>query len=450
MLPLVRIFTFFMLFILLVAPDLQIALATPLSNKTNNVHLASDSYQVNTAPTIISINSLYVSLDGAAVTDNVATVSDGQDAAGSLTITVVNAPVGMTVTTTNRNGTIAATVSANCAVLENTYAVRLRVTDSGGLSAETDIQVIVEKFIQLIQDPSFEAGRNNPYWSSGSTMFGTVLCNTACGTGAGTASPRTGDTWAWLGGKSLSEEGFVSQVVDLPPGDAELNFYLWLGQHNGTGANTYFRVLMDTTEIFRITDSTTDYDAGYTLVSIDVTAFAGAQRTLRFEESNPDASSAFNLNLDDVILKSFDPTLCTAPVTVSLDTATQSVAENVGSVTVTANLNRATHQDVTVPFTVGGTATGGGVDHDLANGTITIPAGAQTASVTFNVVDDALHEADETVIVTLGTPTKPHSAQTPRKQSRFRIMTLHHRSLRYGEPERCRKRGHGNDHHNVE
>jgi hypothetical protein len=77
----------------------------------------------------------------------------------------------------------------------------------------------------------------------------------------------------------------------------------------------------------------------------------------------------------------------------------------VGTVTITTTLSSASGLDVMVSFTVGGTAMGGGVEHDLADGTITIPAGAQTASVTFNVVDDALNEEDKTVVVTLGTPT---------------------------------------------
>jgi hypothetical protein len=53
---------------------------------------------------------------------------------------------------------------------------------------------------------------------------------------------------------------------------------------------------------------------------------------------------------------------------------------------------------------VGGTADGGGVDHDLVAGDFYIPAGSLTADVTFELVDDGEVEGDETIIVTLGTP----------------------------------------------
>ena len=93
-----------------------------------------------------------------------------------------------------------------------------------------------------------------------------------------------------------------------------------------------------------------------------------------------------------------------ASVSVSLTAATQSVAEDVGTVTVTAQLGSSTGSDVTIPYTISGTATAGGVDHNLANGNIVITAGLTTGVVTFSVVNDAIDENDETVIVTLGAP----------------------------------------------
>ena len=45
---------------------------------------------------------------------------------------------------------------------------------------------------QLIVDGSFEAGIPNPNWTETSTNFGTPLCDASCGTGSGTAGPRTG------------------------------------------------------------------------------------------------------------------------------------------------------------------------------------------------------------------------------------------------------------------
>jgi hypothetical protein len=152
-------------------------------------------------------------------------------------------------------------------------------------------------------DGSFEAGSPNPYWDEGSTNFGTPLCTIdLCGDGGGSAGPRTGDWWAWFGGIAATEDAFVSQPVNIPAGSqATLQFYLWLGAHSGAGASDYLRVTVDGTEVFRATDADTQYDAGYTLVSVNLSAFAGGSRVLRFEEHNGEVDF-INFNLDDVTL----------------------------------------------------------------------------------------------------------------------------------------------------
>lgn len=92
------------------------------------------------------------------------------------------------------------------------------------------------------------------------------------------------------------------------------------------------------------------------------------------------------------------------PLTVALSASTQTVAESVGTVTVTAQSSGTFTSDIVIPYTVSGTATGGGTDHNLANGNITITTGATTGTTTFSVVDDAIADPNETVIVTMGTP----------------------------------------------
>jgi len=88
---------------------------------------------------------------------------------------------------------------------------------------------------------------------------------------------------------------------------------------------------------------------------------------------------------------------------VSWESASQSVFEDEGTVSVTAVLSDAGGDDVTVPFTVSGTATNPG-DHDLADGSVTITAGSLTGELTFTVVDDSALEGDKTVVLTMGTP----------------------------------------------
>lgn len=61
---------------------------------------------------------------------------------------------------------------------------------------------------------------------------------------------------------------------------------------------------------------------------------------------------------------------------------------------------------ITVNYTVtGGSATGGGNDYTLANGTATISAGSPSTTIPLTVINDSTMESDETVVVTLSSPT---------------------------------------------
>lgn len=81
----------------------------------------------------------------------------------------------------------------------------------------------------------------------------------------------------------------------------------------------------------------------------------------------------------------------------------QTVSEGAGTVNIRVQLSIPSSKPIAVPFTVSGSA--GSADLVLADGTLTIPVGAATGTITFAVADDTLPEIDETVVVTLGAPT---------------------------------------------
>ena len=112
-------------------------------------------------------------------------------------------------------------------------------------------------------------------------------------------------------------------------------------------------------------------------------------------------NAANRANLMQRVLTFFGP--FPAPAA-QLSTASQSVVESVGTVTVTATLNSPSPLTVTVPYTVSGSATAGTDYTGLANGSFTFAPGITTATKTFTVVDDALADPPETIIVTLGPP----------------------------------------------
>ncbi|MCW5658842.1 MAG: tandem-95 repeat protein [Burkholderiaceae bacterium] len=78
-----------------------------------------------------------------------------------------------------------------------------------------------------------------------------------------------------------------------------------------------------------------------------------------------------------------------------------SVAEGAATANYTVSLGQAAATPVTVNLNYGGTATGGGTDYTGVV-SVTIPAGATSVTFALPTTDDALDEANETIVVSLG------------------------------------------------
>lgn len=98
--------------------------------------------------------------------------------------------------------------------------------------------------------------------------------------------------------------------------------------------------------------------------------------------------------------------------TVQWSVASQSITESGGSATITAQLSMATGVAVSIPFTLSGTATGSGTDYSVTASPITIAAGSLSTTATVTIVNDAAIESQETVVVTMGTPTNASAGAT--------------------------------------
>ncbi|MBK7842443.1 MAG: hypothetical protein IPJ71_01915 [Bdellovibrionales bacterium] len=83
-------------------------------------------------------------------------------------------------------------------------------------------------------------------------------------------------------------------------------------------------------------------------------------------------------------------------------TPQMTVSENAGTVIVEAALNKISASNVQIPFTLSGSAANP-TKHNLANGTITIPAGSLTATKSFDLVNDSLPGTSKTVVLNRGT-----------------------------------------------
>lgn len=74
-----------------------------------------------------------------------------------------------------------------------------------------------------------------------------------------------------------------------------------------------------------------------------------------------------------------------------------------GVAPVLVQLDSAAPQPVTIPYTVSGTATTG-LDHNRVSGSLAISSGSTSAALDVQVLRDNLAEANETIVLTLGTP----------------------------------------------
>ncbi|MEP7338784.1 MAG: putative Ig domain-containing protein [Acidobacteriota bacterium] len=97
----------------------------------------------NTAPTFPTVATLTRQQGSATINSTIATVDDAETAAGSLTVTAITVPAGITVTNiVNTGGTITADVAAGCSATIGSNTVVLQVSD-GSLTATGNLTVNV-------------------------------------------------------------------------------------------------------------------------------------------------------------------------------------------------------------------------------------------------------------------------------------------------------------------
>ena len=99
---------------------------------------------MNDAPVITAGPAVARQQGSAGTTATIATVSDQEQSAGSLTVTATNVPSGISVTgISNNSGTVTATVAANCSATVGANPVQLTVTDSNGATSTANFMVNV-------------------------------------------------------------------------------------------------------------------------------------------------------------------------------------------------------------------------------------------------------------------------------------------------------------------
>ncbi len=187
----------------------------------------------------------------------------------------------------------------------------------------------------IILDGGFETGITDPIWNNPnfSSNWGTPLCDIAsCGTGGGSASPRTGLTWAWFGSRDRPETARLGQSVIIPPGTAELHFWMRVGNVTAPFSDV-LSVKIDNVTVQSYAEPFVS-EPQYTERVIDLSAFAnGASHNIKFEYRGPTSGEASFL-VDDVSLISVSGCATPSPT----NTPTQMPTPPTVSVSVGANL----------------------------------------------------------------------------------------------------------------
>lgn len=139
---------------------------------------------------------------------------------------------------------------------------------------------------------------------------------------------------------------------------------------------------------------------GYLSSKADLSTLAGQKVRFRFRVGTDKYTDGRGWFIDDIRIY----TCTSAPPSASIKLANQTVAENGGSANVEVTLSGVTSQDVTIPFSVSGTASPG-QDYILLGTTLTIPAGQSSGKIVLTIINDTVADPNETISVTLGTPT---------------------------------------------
>src|SRR5213076_1638934 len=99
--------------------------------------------------------------------------------------------------------------------------------------------------------------------------------------------------------------------------------------------------------------------------------------------------------------------------TVQFSQASYSVTEGTASVTITVTRAGGAASGVTVDYATSNGTAAAGSDYTAKSGTLSFAAGQTSKTFTIPIINDTLHESDETVNLTLSNPTGGATLGTP-------------------------------------
>ena len=302
---------------------------------------------------------------------------------------------------------------ANGTVLSRTGSVNWRETNNGSVD-----------IIGLILD----SGQPDHSISYGSSSTFILKSGTTSGVGNNIGFKLSRSTISFSDGQNRSGNAATSQVIgDL---NTELSYLAKVSTVTMStasiveGNNLVYTVTFDKSNPaqqifdFSITGSATSTSDYSTALTISNGVVNNGDGTITV----PSGVTSFTVTIatvDDTVIESTETVILTVgsklatgnildndTPNVSFTSTSSSGLESVSSANATVDLSVASGLTVTVDYVVTGTATGSGTDYTLANGTLTFnPADVQETITIASIVDDAILEANETVIITLSNPS---------------------------------------------
>ncbi len=207
----------------------------------------------------------------------------------------------------------------------------------------------------------------------------------------------------------LPSVDFVSNASSFDEGDGTVAIPVQLNTPSGRTVTVDYRVIGGTATSnadYVLADGRLEFPAGTTTQNISVeiiddTISEGAE-TVIIELFNP-VNAVLGTTNNPHTMTIFDND---GPPKFDFELATSSVAENVGTATITVRLSPAANQPVTVDFTVtGGTAVAGTDYTLLTTSPLTFAPGTTEQTINVQIIDNALYQLDRTLELTLSNPS---------------------------------------------
>ena len=222
---------------------------------------------------------------------------------------------------------------------------------------------------------SFDAGRTYSIWTGGAWRKIASNLNSNTGVADGLWYYQNGATDLWAPAAVNNANSAISSAIT----------------GSGGAANS-----MTGTTLNALTSGNLSATGGWTssVTAIDVAAFFST------------TSGYQGPSLDNI---TFDYTQGSS---VSFSSTSAGVAEGTSPMTISAILDTVSATDVTVHYTMTGTATMG-TDYTAPSGVVTIPAGQISTLISVPIINDTMKEPNETIVMTMYNPTNATIGATP-------------------------------------